>query len=120
MSNLDVVRRYYECLFSSPMRPNDVRALISNSFKLIDPLGSASSTEDYMKQLDMLPENYEMNGEVRRIIADEDVVAALLDFEGPTGPITYSSWFTVAGGKITQIENVYDPRDFLASAPRGD
>jgi len=113
MSNVGIVRAYFEKFFSGVARHSEVRSLLTDDFSFCDPLMSADSAEDYVHQLMGLGDDLELHAEVRHLIGDGNEVAALVDFQGPSGPITYAQWFTMREGKIAKLEVVYDPRSFL-------
>lgn len=58
----------------------------------------------------------EMYAEVRYLVAEKDMVATFVDFNGPSGNIVYAQWFTMRKGNIARLEVIYDPRSFLATA----
>jgi hypothetical protein len=74
---------------------------------------SAESADEYVDQLRSLGDEFEMVAEVRKLVAGGDLVAALVDFQGPSGEIAYAQWFTMRQGKIAELEVIYDPRPFL-------
>ena len=113
MSNVDIVRGYFEKFFSGVARHSDVRSLLTDDFSFRDPLMSADSAEDYVQQLIALGDELELHAEVRHLIGDGNEVAALVDLQGPSGPTTYAQWFTMREGRIAELEVVYDPRAFL-------
>lgn len=116
MTNVEIVRSYFEKFFSGVARHSEVRSLLTDDFSFRDPLMSADSADDYVRQLTALGDEMELRVAVRRLIGDGDEVAALVDFQGPSGPMTYAQWFTMREGKIAKLEVVYDPRAFLDTA----
>jgi hypothetical protein len=94
-------------------RHSEVRSLLTDDFSFCDPLMSADSAEGYVERLIALGDDLELHAEVRHLIGEGDEVAALVDLQGPSGPITYAQWFTMREGKIAKLEVVYDPRAFL-------
>jgi ketosteroid isomerase-like protein len=116
MSNVDIVRAYFEKFFSGVARHSEVRSLLTDDFSFRDPLMSADSAEDYVQQLKALGDELELHAVVRHLIGDGNEVAALVDFQSPSGPTTYAQWFTMREGKIAELEVVYDPRAFLNMA----
>ena len=119
MSNVEVIRRYFEKFFSGKARHSEVRDLLADDFTFRGPLMSANSADGYVGQLKALGDEIEMYAEVRKLVGEDDVVAALVDFQGPTGKIAYAQWFTMRGGKIAELEVIYDPRPFLESDAEG-
>lgn len=113
MSNVEVIRGYFEEFFSGLADHSAVRRMLADDFIFRDPLMSADSADEYITQLKALGNELEMYAEVRQLIGEKDQVAALVDFQGPAGPITYAQWFTFKEGKIASLEVVYDPRAFL-------
>ena len=113
MSNVDIVREYLERFFSGKARHSEVRDMLTDDFTLRDPLMSAESADDYVAQLKELGDAMELYATARAIVGDDDTVAALVDFRGPAGPMTYSMWFKLRNGKLARIESIYDPRPFL-------
>lgn len=113
MTSIDIVRDYLDRFFTGRARHSDVRGLLTDDFVLRDPLMSAESADDYVSQLTALGDEMELRAEVRDIVGDGDTVAALVEFAGPQGPMTYAQWFTLREGKIARLEVVYDPRPFL-------
>ena len=113
MSDVEIIRRYFEKFFSGKARHSEVRDFLTDDFSFRGPLMSANSAEEYVEQLRSLGDEIEMYAEVRKLIGEDDVVAALVDFQGPTGKIAYAQWFTMREGKIAELEVVYDPRPFL-------
>ena len=118
MSNVDIIRAYFDKFFAGKARHSEVRSLLRDDFSFRDPLMSAESAADYVQQLIGLGDELELYAEVRHLIGDGDEVAALVDFQGPSGPMTYAQWFTMREGKIAKLEVVYDPRAFLST--KGD
>lgn len=116
MSNTQIVGSYLEQFFSGRVRHSQVRELLTDDFTFCDPLMSADSADDYVDQLKQLGDELELHAKTRSIVGQGDIVAALVEFQGPAGPMTYSMWFTVQDGKFARIESIYDPRPFLAQA----
>jgi ketosteroid isomerase-like protein len=116
MSNVEIVRDYFRRFFSGTARHSEVRSLLADDFVLRDPLMSADSAGEYVDQLKALGDEMELRAEVRHVVGEGEMVAALVDFVGPAGPLTYAQWFTLRDGKIARLEVVYDPRPFLAGA----
>lgn len=116
MSNIEVIRRYFEKFFSGKARHSEVREFLTDDFSLRNPLMSADSADEYVEQLRSFGDELEMHADVRHLIADGDLLAAHVDFQGPTGIITYAEWFTMRDGKIAHLEVVYDPRPYLAGS----
>jgi ketosteroid isomerase-like protein len=119
MSNVEIVRGYLQKFFSGKVRHSAVRDLLCDDFTLRDPLMSADSADDYVAQLEALGDEMELRADVRRIVGEGDVVAALVDFHGPAGPMPYAHWYTLRDGKIARLEVLYDPRPFLATDEGG-
>ncbi len=112
-SNVEIIKAYFDKFFSGPARHADVRGLLTDDFSFRDPLMAADSADDYVRQLTALGDELELHAHVRHVIGEGDRVAALVEFQGPTGPMTYAQWFTMRQGKIARLETVYDPRPFL-------
>lgn len=74
---------------------------------------SADSADDYVDQLKAFGDEMELHDDVRELVVDGNIVSALVDFQGPSGPISYAQWITVRMGKIARLEVIYDPRPFL-------
>jgi ketosteroid isomerase-like protein len=113
MSNVEVITEYFKTFFSGKGRQTEVRNFLTEDFTFRGPLMSASSADDYVNQLAAMGDEIELYATVRELVADGDIVAALVDFQGPDGPITYTQWFTLRDEKIARLEVVYDPRPFL-------
>jgi ketosteroid isomerase-like protein len=77
---------------------------------------SADSADDYVRQLQAFGDELELYAKPREIVGQGDTVAALVDFQGPSGSIAYAQWFTFRDGKIARLEVIYDPRSFLDAA----
>ncbi|MGA9533737.1 MAG: nuclear transport factor 2 family protein [Anaerolineales bacterium] len=116
MDNVDIIARYFERFFSGKARHSDVRSLLTDDFTFHGPLMAADGADEYVAQLQSFGDEMEMHARVRQLIGSDDIVAALVDFDGPGGAIPYAQWFTLREGKISRLEVVYDPRPFL-SAP---
>ncbi|MBE9525194.1 MAG: nuclear transport factor 2 family protein [Chloroflexi bacterium] len=114
MSNIEIITRYFETFFSGTAQHTTVRSWLSDDFHFRGPFMSADSADQYVQQLGSFGDEIEMFAEVRNIVAGQDMVAALVDFRGPSGNITFAQWFTMREGKIARLEVVYDPRSFLA------
>ncbi len=119
MSGGDVVREFLRQLFSGKIELAQVRSLLTDDFTFRDPLMSADGADDYISQLKALGEGLTLQGDVRAIVGEGDVVAALVDFEGPSGKIAYAQWFTLRDGKISRLEVIYDPRPFFGAEGDG-
>jgi len=113
MSNAAIVRDYFKRFFSGKARHSDVRSLLTDDFTFRDPMMSANSADEYVAQLKQFGDELEMRVDVKQVIGEGDVVAALVDFHGPAGPMAYSQWFTFRGGRIASLRVIYDPRPFL-------
>lgn len=117
MSNVDIIRNYFHQFFSGKSRQSDVHQLLADDFTFRDPLMSADSADEYVDQLKAFGDEMELYADLRAVVGDGDLVAALVDFQGPAGKMTYAQWFTLRQGKIARIEVVYDPRPFLENHP---
>ena len=113
MPNTEIIRQYFKRFFSGKARQSDVRDMVTDDFCFRGPLMRADSADEYVQLVTAMGDEIEMHAEVREIVGQGDVVAALVDFKGPKGPITYSQWFYLRGGKIAGLEVTYDPRSFL-------
>lgn len=113
MSNTEIVRDYLERFFSGKARHSEVRGMLTDDFIFRDPMMSADSADDYIGQLKKLGDELELHARARAIVGDGDTVAALVDFQGPAGPMAYSMWFTLKDGRFARLETLYDPRPFL-------
>ncbi|NIV03649.1 MAG: hypothetical protein GWN59_03205 [Calditrichae bacterium] len=113
MSNVEIIKGYFEKFFSGKTRHSEVRELLTDDFSFRDPLMSANSADAYVEQLKAFGDELELYAEVRELVGEGDIVAALVDFQGPEGKITYAQWFTMREGKIARLEVIYDPRPFL-------
>ncbi len=108
-----LVRSYFDTFFSGPARHSEVRSWLTDDFTFQGPLMSAENAEDYVRQVTAMGDELEMYAAVRQLVAQGDLVAALVDFQSPAGVIPYAQWFTIRDGKIAQLEVIYDPRPFL-------
>jgi ketosteroid isomerase-like protein len=115
MTNVEVVKAYFKQFFSGPARHSEVRHLLADDFKFRDPLMSADSADEYVSKLQSFGDVIDMHVDVKHVVGDGDVVAALVDFNGPAGKIAYSEWFIFRNGKIAALQVIYDPRPFLES-----
>jgi ketosteroid isomerase-like protein len=113
MSNVEIIRNYFKQFFSGKARHAAVRGLLTDDFSFGDPLMSARSADDYVAQLKAAGDELEMYVDVREVVGEGNIVAALVDFHGPSGKMTYAQWFTFRNGKISHLQVVYDPRPFL-------
>lgn len=113
MTNVEIVRSYLDKFFSGKVRHTEVQSLLVDEFKYKDPMMSAERADEYIEQLKQFGDEMELHAESRTVIGEGDTVAALIDFQGPKGLITYSMWFTIQDGKFARIETIYDPRSFL-------
>ena len=117
MANTDVVRDYFRRFFSGKARHSDVRQLLTDDFKFSDPMMSASSADEYVGQLKSFGDVLDMHVDVKQVVGEGDIVAALVDFSGPAGKMAYAQWFTFRNGKISALQVIYDPRPFLQGPP---
>jgi ketosteroid isomerase-like protein len=113
MINAEIVQRYYETFFSGPARHSDVRDWLTDDFTFRDPQMKADSADEYVQQLTAYGDQMDLQVEVRHLISRGSLVAALVEFQGPAGPMTYAQWFNLREGKIARLEVIYDPRPFL-------
>ena len=74
---------------------------------------SADSADEYVAHLKQFGDELDMRVDVKQVVGEGDVIAALVDFHGPVGLMAYSQWFTFRGGKISRLQVIYDPRPFL-------
>lgn len=114
MTNIEIVRNYLKSFFSGKVRHTEVRRLLTDDFEFRGPMMSAQSADEYVGQLEAMGDEMELYADVREIIGQGDRVAALVDFQGPSGNMVYSQWFTLREGKIARLEVVYDPRPFIS------
>ncbi len=54
MSNIDIVRGYFETFFAGRARHSEVRSLLTDDFRFRGPLMSANSADEYVAQLTSL------------------------------------------------------------------
>jgi hypothetical protein len=113
VSNLELIAKYFKTFFQGKANHAEVRNFLTDDFHFKGPLMAADSAEDYVAQLTSMGEEMELYVKVRSLIGQDDQVAALVDFKGPAGDITYAQWFTLRHEKISRLEVVYDPRSFL-------
>jgi len=113
VSNTEIVRDYFKRFFSEKARHSEVRSLLADDFVFRDPMMSASSADESVAQLKQFGDELDMRVDVTQVVGEGDVVAALVDFHGPAGPMAYSHWFTFRGGRISRLQVIYDPRPFL-------
>lgn len=113
MHNKKLVQSYFDTFFSGKARHSKVRSWLTDDFEFVGPLMTAHSADEYVNQLTAMGDEMELYAEVRKLLAEEDTVAALVAFQGPSGGISYSQWFTLREGKIAKLEVVYDPRSFI-------
>jgi len=118
MTNTDIVRDYFRRFFSGKAKHSDVRQLLTDDFKFSDPMMSANGADEYVSQLRSFGDVLDMRVDVKQIVGEGDIVAALVDFHGPAGKMAYSQWFTLRNGKISALHVVYDPRPFLQGQPK--
>ena len=114
MSNIEIIKNYFETFFSGTAQHTAVRSWLTDDFHFRGPLMTANSADQYVRQLGSFGDDIEMFAEVRQLVADQDMVAVLVEFRGPSGNIVYAQWFTMREGKIARLEVIYDPRSFLA------
>ncbi|MBD3383724.1 hypothetical protein GF407_02255 [candidate division KSB1 bacterium] len=113
MTNSEIIQTYFKTFFNGRAKHSTVREFLTDDFVFTDPLMTANSADEYIDQLVSMGDEFELYATVRKLVAGGDVVAALVEFSGPDGPMTYSQWFTLRDGKIARLEVVYDPRPFL-------
>ncbi len=113
MSGVDLVRDFLKHLFSAKIDFSKLQSLLADDFTLRDPLMSADGADDYISQLRAFGDDLSLHGDVRAVVGKGEVVAALVDFQGPSGKMAYAQWFTVRDGEISGLEVIYDPRPFL-------
>lgn len=118
MENINLIREYFEKFFSGRARISELREYLREDFSFQGPLMAADSRAEYLAQLTQFGDEMELQAGIREIIAQGDAVAALVDYQGPRGPITYAQWFEIRDGKISRLEVVYDPRPFLNQDPK--
>ena len=113
MNNINFIRDYFITFFNGKAQHSQVRSWLTDDFKLRDPMMSADSADEYVQQLQKLGNELEMYADIKQIAASGDIIAALVEFQGPHGPMLYSQWFTLRDGKIANLQVIYDPRPFL-------
>lgn len=113
MSAKNIVNKYLDAFFSGGPDLAAVRALLAEDFTFQGPLMAASSADDFIKQLEAMGPGMEMHAEILNIIGEGDCVAALYDFMGPEGKISFAEWYRVRDDKISAIKLHYDPRPLL-------
>jgi hypothetical protein len=118
MTNVEIIMDYFKRFFSGNARHSDVRQLLTDDFKFRDPLMSANSADEYVEQLKSFGDVLDMRVDVKEIVGEGNIVAALVDFNGPGGKIAYSQWFTFRKSKIAALHVIYDPRPFIMAFPK--
>jgi len=113
MDNTAVIREYFQQFFSGKARHSQVREYLTDDFSFRGPLMTADTADDYISQITASGDELEMYADVRELIEQQDTVAALVEFQGPKGPIMYAQWFKFREGKICRLEVVFDPRPFF-------
>jgi hypothetical protein len=115
MTNAEIINGYFGHFFAGKARHSEVRQLLTEDFKFRDPLMSADSAEDYVNQFKSFGDVLDMRANIKAIIGEGDIVAALVDFDEPAGKMPYSQWFTFRNAKIAGLQVIYDPRPFMES-----
>lgn len=85
MSNVAIVRSYFERFFSGKADHSKVREWLTDDFTFRDPLMSADGADDYVSQLKALGTQQEMYAEVREIVEQGPFVSALVVVRAPVG-----------------------------------
>lgn len=105
-----LVRDYLEALHSG--RLARARELLADDLVYHDPMMTARDADDLIRQVEGF--GGAANTEIREVVGQGDVVAALTTFRPPQAPaIPFSQWFRIGDGRITSIQVIYDPRPFL-------
>jgi len=119
MGGKETVTEYLDAFFGGSPDLDTIRTLLTDDFTFEGPMMTASSADDFIKQLKGMDSNMEMRAEIHYLVDDGDRVAALYDFLGPTGKISFAEWYWVKGDKISAIKLHYDPRPFLEAMGTG-
>jgi ketosteroid isomerase-like protein len=118
MTNTEPIRDYFKRFFSGKARHSDVRQLLTDDFKFRDLLMSANSADEYVDRLKSFGDVLDLRVDVKEIVGEGDIVAALVDFNGPASKMAYAQWFTFRDGKIAALHVIHDPRPFIDTQPR--
>ncbi|MGD2058495.1 MAG: nuclear transport factor 2 family protein, partial [Anaerolineales bacterium] len=110
MNNKELIQSYFETFFQGPAKHSQVREWLTQDFTFRDPLMSADSADEYVDQLTAMGDEMALYADVKQLVSEGDVVAAMVDFRSPAGVVPYAQWFTLREGKIARLEVVYDPR----------
>ena len=113
MSAKNIVKKYLDAFFGGGPDLTDVRTLLADDFTFQGPLMTASSADDFIQQLEAMGPGMEMHAEILHLIDEGDCVAALYNFEGPKGKISFAEWYWVRNNQISAIKLHYDPRPLL-------
>jgi len=119
MSSKSVVKKYLAAFFSGGPDLKAVHALLTKDFTFQGPLMTASSADDFIEQLKGMGPGMEMHADILHVIDKSDCVAALYDFMGPEGKISFSEWYWIRDDKISAIKLHYDPRPLLEAMGMG-
>ena len=112
MSARNVVGAYLDAFFKGQPDLDVIRTLLHDDFSFSGPLMTATGADDFIAQLKRMGE-MNMRAEIHRLLDDGEHVAALYDFLGPTGKLSFSEWFRVQDDKIVSSKLHYDPRPLL-------
>ena len=119
MAAKNVVKNYIAAFFGGGPDLKAVRPLLTDDFTFEGPLMTASSADDFIKQLEGMGPGMEMHAEIHHIIDEGDCAAALYDFLGPKGKISFAEWYWIKNNKISAIKLHYDPRSLLDAMGAG-
>jgi hypothetical protein len=119
MTAMETVKRYLDAFFGGGPNLETIRNLLTDDFTFQGPLMTASNADDFIKQLEGMGSNMEMQAEIHCLIDDGERVAALYDFRGPHGNISFAEWYWIKRDKISAIKLHYDPRPLLESMGEG-
>ena len=122
MTHRDLITAYLDASTPGRIDFEKVRSLLTDDFTHLDPLGGASSADDFVGKLRMYSQQggeMEMPQTIHEIAVDGDRVAVLSDLHLGPATVTYAHWYWVRDGKVAKAQVVYDPRACLEMAGGG-
>ena len=116
MNNEETVRAYLGAMFGGRSDFDRARALLADDLEYEGPMLTAVDADDFIGQMRGIAAQVPaMKAEIRHVIAQGDLVAALYQL-GQPHPVLFAEWFTVRDGRITAISIVHDTRPYAGVA----
>ncbi len=114
MTPREIVETYLDAFYREQKDFGKIERLLTEDFTFRGPMARFEAREPFMKFIrEIGPQKNKI--EISKIVAEENDVAVFHDFSSLTpaiGPLPFSEWYSLDGGKITSLRLYFDAREF--------